>query len=161
VCFQCFRDSSLPIHKRTYRYSRAQDLTRHFRTKRLKNRESSKQVGCICCKIAPQYKMHFRNHTVVGELDPSSLITLVALGKLYIDSGGASSLLYNVNHEHTHSIHQSIIQLAANTHCRSCISESCTRTAHAINTSTIQKGKLCIHRHIYEYTCPLNVHTYC
>lgn len=56
ACFQCFGSQKLPVHRRTKLYSRTQDLTRHFRTEHLENRE------CYFCEMRLHDKMHLQYH---------------------------------------------------------------------------------------------------
>jgi Protein of unknown function (DUF3435) len=62
ACFLCYGNSKLSIYRRTKRYNRPQDLTRHFRQDHLERLNEKEPVGCGFCGVRLQHKMHLRNH---------------------------------------------------------------------------------------------------
>jgi hypothetical protein len=62
VCFLCFGNTKAPVHKRTKRYNRPQDLTRHFRDDHLKALGDGERTECEICQVPLENKMHLQSH---------------------------------------------------------------------------------------------------
>jgi Protein of unknown function (DUF3435) len=62
ACFLCYGRKKLSIARRTKRYNRPQDLTRHFRQDHLDRLNKGERVKCGFCEVELQHKMHLRNH---------------------------------------------------------------------------------------------------
>jgi Protein of unknown function (DUF3435) len=62
ACFLCYGKLKLSIYRRTKRYNRPQDLTRHFRRDHLNQLKDKESVDCNFCKVRLQHKTHLQNH---------------------------------------------------------------------------------------------------
>lgn len=61
VCFLCYGNPRLSDDRRVKRYSRPQDMTRHFRG-HLKQINRNEQIKCGLCGMQLEHKMHLQNH---------------------------------------------------------------------------------------------------
>jgi Protein of unknown function (DUF3435) len=66
ACFLCYGNQNLPIDRRTKRYNRPQDLTRHFRDDHLERLEDGERIRCGFCDVKLEHKIHLRNHARIA-----------------------------------------------------------------------------------------------
>lgn len=62
ACFLCYGNSKLSIYRRTKRYNRPQDLTRHFRQDHLERLDEKEPVNCGLCRVRLRHRSHLQNH---------------------------------------------------------------------------------------------------
>jgi hypothetical protein len=62
TCFLCLGEQSLPFEKRTYKFAKPGDLTKHFKRKHLANIKKGDLLECKVCQMSLEHKMHLQNH---------------------------------------------------------------------------------------------------
>lgn len=62
VCFLYFGNPRLSLNRRTWRYNRPQDLTRHFRRDHLKILRANDAAECHLCRLPFKCKTQLQNH---------------------------------------------------------------------------------------------------
>jgi len=58
TCFLCLGEQSLPFKKRTYKFAKPRDLTKHFKQKHLANIKEGDLLKCKVCQMSLEHKMH-------------------------------------------------------------------------------------------------------
>jgi hypothetical protein len=62
TCFVCLGEQSLRFEKRTYKFARPGDLTKHFKRKHLAHIKEGDRLECKVCQMPLQHKQHLQNH---------------------------------------------------------------------------------------------------
>jgi Protein of unknown function (DUF3435) len=66
ACFLCYGNQSLPIDRRTKKYTRPQDLTRHFRDDHLKRLDEGERIRYGVCEVKLEHRMHLWNYAFLS-----------------------------------------------------------------------------------------------